>query len=67
MQGVRPPGWAPLLWVHANDHMTWCGNVVNLSRVGAAWAIADLASMQKRRALFSLASAKEPPCRGIAS
>ena len=34
--------WGPLLWANIRDHTTWCGEVVTLSLVGAAWAIADL-------------------------
>lgn len=33
--------WLPLLIAKPHDHMTWCGNGVNLALVGSAWIIAD--------------------------
>ncbi|HEY2707271.1 MAG TPA: hypothetical protein VGI95_04400 [Caulobacteraceae bacterium] len=45
---------APLVIADPKSHMNWCGNAVNLSLAGAAWAIADL--IARRRA----AQASEP-------
>lgn len=33
--------WLPQLIAKPHDHMTWCGNGINLALVGAAWIIAD--------------------------
>lgn len=33
--------WLPLLVAKPHDHMTWCGNGVNLALTGSAWIMAD--------------------------
>jgi uncharacterized membrane protein YphA (DoxX/SURF4 family) len=40
--------WAPALFAHPRAHMTWAGNAVNLTLIGAAWVVADsIASRRK--------------------
>jgi uncharacterized membrane protein YphA (DoxX/SURF4 family) len=33
--------WAPALFAHPGNHVTWAGNAINLALAGAAWVIAD--------------------------
>ncbi len=42
--------WLPALFAHPRAHMTWAGNAVNLTLIGAAWVVADLIANRKRLA-----------------
>lgn len=42
--------WLPALFANPRGHMTWAGNAVNLTLIGAAWVVADLIASSKRLA-----------------
>ena len=42
--------WAPALFANPRGHMTWAGNAVNLTMIGAAWVVADSVASRKRLA-----------------
>lgn len=42
--------WAPALFANPRAHMTWAGNAVNLTMIGAAWVVADSIASRKRLA-----------------
>jgi len=33
--------WAPIVFAHPTDHVSWAGNAINLAIAGAAWIVAD--------------------------
>jgi uncharacterized membrane protein YphA (DoxX/SURF4 family) len=41
--------WAPALFAHRGDHITWAGNAINLALAGAAWVIADSISGHRKK------------------
>lgn len=45
--------WAPMLASNLNDHINWAGNAINLSLVGAAWAIGDSIAQRRNGVLGS--------------
>jgi uncharacterized membrane protein len=45
--------WAPQLLAASGEHVAWAGNAINLSLIGAAWAIADSAAEAPRPKLQS--------------
>lgn len=42
--------WAPSLFARPQVHMVWAGNAINLTLIGAAWAVADSIAGRRKRA-----------------
>ena len=40
--------WGPMLLTAPGEHITWAGNAINLSLIGAAWMIADAIAARDR-------------------